>query len=254
MALPLTVTVLEPYGQVPPPLPGPRTTLRPLHPSHAPSLDWLLDPEVRRYMPDSPKSAERIAQFTAWVDRQAGVTRNLSMVITIGPDVIGLIQGSAVEPSGKTIEWGFALTRGRWGQGLMQEAGRAFLRHAVEHFGVERIEARTAVDNRRAIATLRRLGARCERMIPGGLADKTTDCYLWSMRADDVRRLTPAATPLLRPRRPQPRGVVLPWPAHSADDARAALAAAPPGPATDHRLAERRPPNGDTPPAGRSSG
>ncbi len=220
MALPLTVAFNEPSGQVPPPRPGPgaRTTLRQLDASDAPALGWLLDPDVRRYMPDSPKSAERIAQFTAWVDRQTGVTRHLSMVITIGPDVIGLVQGSAVEPSGKTIEWGFALTRGRWGEGLMQEAGRTFLRYAVEQFGVERIEARTALDNQRAIATLRRLGARCERMIPAGLADKATDCYLWSILAADVRRTAPTDGRGLRyrlaPHRSQPRGVVLPWPAH----------------------------------------
>ena len=242
MALPLTVSLSEPSGQVPPPRPGPRTALRPLSPSHAPSLGWLLDPEVRRYMPDSPKSAERIAQFTAWVDRQAGITRNLSMVITIGPDVIGLVQGSATEPSGKTIEWGFALKRGRWGEGLMQEAGRAFLRHAVEQasaWNASKPEPRSTTGGPSP-----RCGAWAPGVngsFPGGLADKTTDCYLWSLRADDVRQFASTDNPGLRPRLTTPSGVVLPWPAHrNGERTRAGLAAAPRRPATEHRSAEGR--------------
>jgi RimJ/RimL family protein N-acetyltransferase len=50
-----------------------------------------------------------------------------------------------------------------------------FLHYAVEELGVERIEARTAVNNRRAIGTLQRLGAHCERMIPVGMADHKTE-------------------------------------------------------------------------------
>jgi RimJ/RimL family protein N-acetyltransferase len=104
------------------------------------------------------------------------------LAVTHSDELIGVIQGSALEPSGKTIQWGFALAHPRWGVGLFYESGAAYLSYVVLQLGVERIEARTALANERAITALRRLGAQCERIIPAGLADRHTDCYLWSIR------------------------------------------------------------------------
>lgn len=188
-----------PSGRAPGPVDLARTALRRLRTSDAPSLHWIMHPAVGRYLPGVPQTPERLAQYAAWAERQSGLAGQLSLAVVVGGRPIGIIQGWSLEPSGKTIEWGFALEHSQWGEGLMQEGGRAFLSFAVTQLGVERIEARTAVNNLRAIATLLRLGARCERVIPRGLADKTTDCFLWSILAADVKRhgcfsATPAPT------------------------------------------------------------
>ena len=181
--------------QAPEPIDPARTALRRLRTSDAPSLQWVMHPAVCRYLPGVPQTQERLAQYAAWAERQSGLAGELSLAVLVAGRAIGIIQGWALETSGKTIEWGFALDHSRWGDGLMQEGGRAFLSYAVVQLGVDRIEARTAVDNLRAIATLLRLGARCERVIPRGLADKTTDCLLWSIVAADVKRGARARQP-----------------------------------------------------------
>ena len=110
------------------------------------------------------------------------------MAVTQGDDLIGIIQASVLEPSGNTIEWGFAIAHPRWGAGLFYESGATYLSYVVAQLGVERIEARTALTNDRAIAALRRLGAQCEGIISAGLADRRTDCFLWRILAVDVER------------------------------------------------------------------
>jgi ribosomal-protein-alanine N-acetyltransferase len=182
----LTGTVVRPQRRTVLPMRLERTTLRTLRDRDASSLHWVFHEEVQRYLPNAPRTPEHLARYTAWVERQSGIARQLSLAVAIGDKPIGIIQGWALEPTAKTIEWGFALARPRWGHGLFHESGRAFLALAVEHLGVERIEARTPLANERAIAALRRLGARCEGVIPRGLADKETDCFLWSILAADV--------------------------------------------------------------------
>ena len=162
------------------PMRRPRTTLRTLDAGDTSSLAWVLDKEVQRYWPHPPRTVEDLARYTAWVERQMGLARQLSLAIVMDDQPIGIIQGRVLEATGRTIEWGFALARPFWGRGLLQESGHAFLTLAVKHLGVERIEARTALTNHRAIAALRRLGARREGVIARGLAGHATDCVLWS--------------------------------------------------------------------------
>ncbi len=51
-----------------------------------------------------------------------------------------------LEPSFRTVEWGFALRRASWGTGLFAESARLVLQFGFETLGVVRLEARAAVD------------------------------------------------------------------------------------------------------------
>ncbi len=63
------------------------------------------------------------------------------------------------------VEIGFAMLPAGRGQGYASEAAAAAMRLGLEHFGLKRIVAITAPDNRDSIRILERLGFRFERMV-----------------------------------------------------------------------------------------
>lgn len=163
-----------------------RTVLRELRASDADSLVPLMsDPEVRRHLPGAPATERDFRRFVSWVERQRRGGRHFCVAVTLNEQAIGMIQAWPLEPSAQTVEWGFALGRPFWGQGLFQEAGRKFVELALTHLKVQRLEARTAVANGRAMAALRRIGADSEGIMREcfTLDDKRADCQMWSLLA-----------------------------------------------------------------------
>lgn len=165
-----------------------RTTLRELKASDASSLvPLMLDPEVRRFLPNAPQTAEDVERYAWWAERHRRSARHVRLAITVREQAIGVIQAWPVEPMAQTIEWGFVLGRPYWGEGLFAESARAFISFAVGQLGVARIEARTAMPNDRASAALQRLGASCEGVLRQcfTLADTRVDCLMWSILASE---------------------------------------------------------------------
>lgn len=163
-----------------------RTVLRELNASDAESLVPLMcDSEVRRYLPGAPSTDEDFRRYAKWVEKQRRGGRHFCVAVTIEDRAIGIIQAWPLEPGAQTVEWGFALGRPYWGQGLFQEAARAFIEVALSHLKVQRLEARTATSNARAIAALRRLGAQSEGVLRQcfTLDDTRADCLMWSLLA-----------------------------------------------------------------------
>lgn len=181
-----------------------RTGLRELRGADAAALAPLLqDAQVQRFMPGAPKTAKAFRRFAAWADRQRRLGGHLCLAVTIEDQAIGLIQAWPLEPSGRTIEWGFAMGRPYWGRGLFHEAASAFVSMAVTRLGVMRLEARTAVANTKGMAALVRLGARPEGLLRQcfPLDGTRVDCTLWSILASEwaPRHVADAAAPLPRP-------------------------------------------------------
>jgi ribosomal-protein-alanine N-acetyltransferase len=55
-------------------------------------------------------------------------------------------------------ELGYWLRRACWGRGLVPEAVRAVIRHGFEHEGLERIQARCAVENAASARVMEKAG------------------------------------------------------------------------------------------------
>lgn len=72
--------------------------------------------------------------------------------------VIGTVTLWQIHEDNRRAEIGFALARDRWGQGLMQEALRAFLGNCFGVLGLHRIEADVDPDNVSSLRLLERLG------------------------------------------------------------------------------------------------
>ena len=163
-----------------------RTTLRELRASDAAFLGPLfLDPEVHRFAPGLPNTPTAIQQYIEWAERMHSEGRKVCLAMTLEEQVIGVIHAWPLEPTAKTVEWGFVLGRAYWGQGLLQEAAAAFVSTAVQQLGVECLEARTAVMNARGVAALTRLGAHPEGVLRQafGLNEERVDCLMWSILA-----------------------------------------------------------------------
>ena len=72
---------------------------------------------------------------------------------------VGLFQVRQLDPSFGTAEWGFALGSAFWGSGLFVAGAKLVLEFSFDVIGVNRMEARAAVQNGRGNGALRKLGA-----------------------------------------------------------------------------------------------
>ena len=152
-----------------------RATLRELQVADAPSLLAMLrDPEVRRFVSDQPDTLEHVQKFIEWTHRGRRAGRHLcyGIVPADSASAVGLFQVMAMEPSGRTVEWGFVLGRPLWGKALFQECAAVLVKFVIEALGVRRLEARSAVANTRGMAALRRLGAVWQRYSSGVLPSR----------------------------------------------------------------------------------
>ena len=178
----------------PPVLPGRLGTLRELAPTdHASLLPMLSDSEVQRYTFAPPETPEQFEHFHRWgqAARKAGRYLCYGIVPADSLAPVGMIQLRALEPSFLTAEWGFALGRPYWGTGLFQEMATHFLDFAFDTIGVLRLEARSAMANRRACRVLARLGSVFEGSLRQSFLTGGTylDDALYALLADDWRRM-----------------------------------------------------------------
>jgi [ribosomal protein S5]-alanine N-acetyltransferase len=175
-----------------PTLTGTSAVLRQIRTSDAASLLMLLgSAEVVRYIPAPPAT---VAAFTdmiqAAVDRQRQGRSALFAVVPRGTDVaVGIVQIRSLERGFRTAEWGVAMGSPFWGRGLFPSAAALMMQFAFETVGVQRLEARSRVDNARANAAFRKMGAVLEGVLRETFeADgRRYDQCLWSILADERR-------------------------------------------------------------------
>ena len=170
-----------------------RVRLRELDPADAVALTTALrSSQVSEYLSPSPTSLAEIETFIAWARRAQTEGRYICFgVVPQGEaEPVGVFQIWPLESSFRTAEWGFALDPAYWGTGLFEESARLLLRFGFETLGVQRLEARAAVDNARGNRALQKLGA-----VPEGVlrkcflsAGEYRDHVMWAMLADDWRR------------------------------------------------------------------
>ena len=166
--------------------------LRELRLSDTPSLTRTLAcAKVGEHLAPGLASVTEIEEFIAWT-RSARMARRYVCfgVVPPGSDkAVGLFQIWPLEPTFRTAEWEFAIGQRFWGSGLFDASARLVSSFAFETLGVQRLEARAAVDNGRGNGALKKLGAVSEGVLRKCfLANgEYRDHQMWSILADDWR-------------------------------------------------------------------
>jgi RimJ/RimL family protein N-acetyltransferase len=163
------------------------TRLRELRTADAlPLLSMLTTEEVTRFISPPPVTPEGFAKFIKWTHHKRAAGELVCFgVVPKGYDVaVGIFQIQM--PPGESAEWGFALGSPFWGTGAFSQGAEAVLDFAFHGMGLEELCARAAVENGRGNGALRKVGAVCEHIIPGGLVrnGRPLDQYHWTLTAD----------------------------------------------------------------------
>src|SRR5262245_20693955 len=173
-----------------------RMMIRELVKSDAATLLALLKrEEVARFISPPPTTPEGFEKFIQWAigQRHAGNQMTFGMVPEGYDHAVGLVQVRAIAPNFSVAEWGFAVGSPFWGTGLFLASARTAVDFAFQHTGVNRLEARAAVENGRGNGALRKLGAVQEGILRGSLLKdgKYLDQIMWSIVASDWYRSQP---------------------------------------------------------------
>jgi|SRR5688572_9248457 len=167
-------------------------TLRELRVSDASSLLALLTTEeVTRFISPPPTTVEGFARFIQWAQRERETGRYVCFaVVPAGSDTaVGVFQIRQLDPTFGTAEWGFALGSAFWGSGLFVWGAELMIGFAFDVIGVHRLEARSAVENGRGNAALRKVGAVQEGVLRRSFCrnGRFLDQALWTILHEDRR-------------------------------------------------------------------
>jgi len=176
-----------------PALKGAGVTLRELRLSDAPALlAFLNTEEVTRFISPPPTTVAGFERFIEWTHREraAGNYVCFGMVPDGYDQAVGLFQVRQLNASFQTAEWGFAISSTFWGTGLFIESARAVATFTFTAIGVDRLEARSCVQNGRGNGALQKLGATREGVLRQSFLRNTEyhDQVLWALLAADWRR------------------------------------------------------------------
>ena len=173
-------------------------TLRELQLSDAASLlAMLTTEEVSRFISPPPTTIAGFERFIEWTHRErAGGSYMCFGIVPEGyQQAVGLFQVRQLNASFEIAEWGFAMGSDFWGTGLFAESARAVIAFAFDTIGIQRLEARSSVQNGRGNGALQNLGATRECMLRSSFLRNGLyhDQILWSIVAADRRGWMPDA-------------------------------------------------------------
>lgn len=163
------------------PLGTQRLTIREITAADLPDLQAVNgDPEVTRFLPYATWKSEEDAQ--AWLARmqalaESGTGRQFVIALNGTDKVIGTILLFRFDAGSARAELGYVLGRAHWGQGLMEEALRAFCGHLFMTAGLRRLEAEVDPANEASNALLARLGFVREGRLRKRWVSKGGDAY-----------------------------------------------------------------------------
>lgn len=142
-------------------------------------------PDIARHTWPPPSTLEAFEQFVEWArSRRAEGEHAAFAVVPRGQTAMeGLFDLRSLEPGFVRAELSFFLHPALWGTGVFLDAGRLVCEFAFNVVGIHRIEARAEVDNARANAALKKLGATCEGRLRGSFEREGAhvDQFLWSL-------------------------------------------------------------------------
>jgi ribosomal-protein-alanine N-acetyltransferase len=183
--------MLERWTERVPPLNGAVTTLREVAASDVYSLFTLFsNPAVTAHMAPPPPTLAKFAGFVEWSHQQRAQGHGVCFgIVPQGMTAaVGILQ-LRLDPALSGAEWGFVLSTHFWSTGVFSDAANVLLEFAFTTMHLERLEARIVLRNQRALAAVRKLGARFESMraqsSPQGIARDPES--VWTLREPDWR-------------------------------------------------------------------
>jgi len=189
-----SAVILESWQHISPVLRGSRVTLREVRAADAIALlSAISATEVTRFISPPPDSVEGFEQFIALARRRRSTGEAVCFgVLPAGYDTpVGLFQVRRIEPQFRVAEWGFAVAREFWGEGLFSAAAPLVIDWVFETLGALRLEARSAITNGRGNGALRKVGAVQEAVLRKSLLreGEYVDQVLWTLTIEQWQRL-----------------------------------------------------------------
>jgi hypothetical protein len=105
-------------------------------------------------------------------------------------NAVGVIQVRALDLTGVTSEWGFAIGAAFWSTGVFMEAANLVADFAFTTLKVDRLEARAVGRNGRGNGVLHKLGARAEANLVRAFRKdgRSEGQLLWTLREEQWRQ------------------------------------------------------------------
>lgn len=131
-------------------------------------FEYARDPEVARFITWKPhKSIKDSKKAILWMDEQYAGGRAITWGL-IHPEnarLIGTCGYVALYPNDERAEIGYAMSREYWGKGYMTEAVRAVLKFGFENMKLNRVEAKTNLENAVSSRLLEKVGMTYEGIL-----------------------------------------------------------------------------------------
>lgn len=170
--------------------------LRLLEPRHAEEVFCVVDANrerLRRWLPwvDFTKCAADTEGFLAGQMARLAHGESISAGLWVDDAFAGIVEGR-LEPANRIMDLGYWLAAEYEGRGVITRACRELCRYAFEDLGYQRIELRSAADNRRSCAVAERLGMEIEGVLRSAfrLGDRQLDINLYALLAEDWRTIS----------------------------------------------------------------
>jgi RimJ/RimL family protein N-acetyltransferase len=174
--------------QAPEILDTPRLRLRSPRQEDAKAIfnSYAQDPIVTRYLVWLPhQSIETTEKFIALCIEQWANASAFPYVITrkVDAQLVGMIDFRSHQHG---ADLGYVLAQEHWGRGIMTEAARCVIEHALTQQGLYRVQAFCDVDNIASARVLEKVGMRREGtlrryVVHPAVSSEPRDCYLYAM-------------------------------------------------------------------------
>jgi ribosomal-protein-serine acetyltransferase len=146
---------------------------------------------LRRWLPWAARQTiEETLAFLRRAEAQVAANDGFQAALEVKGTIAGVIGFSGVDWEHGNTSLGYWIGAENEGEGLMTESVRALVDHAIQVWGLNRVEIRAAVDNGRSRAIPERLGFREEGTLrEAQLVDgRFLDNVVYSMLAADWRQ------------------------------------------------------------------
>ncbi|AMA71914.1 MULTISPECIES: GNAT family N-acetyltransferase [Aneurinibacillus] len=172
-----------------------RITLREIEHKDAAELYALVDANrehLRRFLGwvDANQSVSDTEAFIAASRQLQQMKNGVTYMIRYEGRIIGVINLHHIDWMNHHTSIGYWLAEGMEGQGIMTAAVKRLITYAFDELGLNRVEIRCAVENRKSRAIPERLGFIREGRIRQGewLYNRYVDHYIYSLLKNEWRR------------------------------------------------------------------
>lgn len=168
--------------------------LRPLEESDAAELYTSIEANrelLARWLPwAAGQTFEDTTDFIHRTREQLVGNDGFQLAVVFDGKIAGVVGYRGVDWEQRSTSLGYWLGIEHQGRGTMTEAVRALVDHAVSGWGLDRVEIRAAVANRRSRAIPERLGFRLERTLPAAevVGGRQLDSAVYATSAADWLR------------------------------------------------------------------